>query len=152
MRSFFFHLMPYQDLDLDYDKTHRSAWVTLPNSYYDPVKGHALYNRYLDELELAAELGPEASRSSCAAQWRTADEALGLGSLVNGLVQEQVVRARLAECTHAQNMGHGIGIPTLRQHGNRNDAADRSTQLTVFAHGIHDFAQQRYVIEFLARL
>ncbi len=57
MRFFFFHLMPYQDLDLDYDKTHRSAWVTLPNSYYDPVKGHALYNRYLDELEYADALG-----------------------------------------------------------------------------------------------
>ena len=29
----------------------------LPNSYFDPRKGHALYNRYLDELELCAELG-----------------------------------------------------------------------------------------------
>ena len=29
----------------------------LPNTYFDPQKGHALYNRYLDELELAAELG-----------------------------------------------------------------------------------------------
>jgi alkanesulfonate monooxygenase SsuD/methylene tetrahydromethanopterin reductase-like flavin-dependent oxidoreductase (luciferase family) len=49
--------MPYADLDLDYDKKYNSAWVTLPNSYYDPVKGHKLYNRYLDELEYAAELG-----------------------------------------------------------------------------------------------
>ena len=57
-----------------------------------------------------------------------------------------------AESAHAQNMGHGVGIPAFRQHGNRNDAADRSTQLTVLAHGIHDFAKQRYVIEFLARL
>jgi Coenzyme F420-dependent N5,N10-methylene tetrahydromethanopterin reductase and related flavin-dependent oxidoreductases len=29
----------------------------LPNTYFDPKKGHELYNRYLDELELAAELG-----------------------------------------------------------------------------------------------
>ena len=36
---------------------YRSAWVVLPNSYFDPQKGHVLYNRYLDELELAAELG-----------------------------------------------------------------------------------------------
>ena len=57
MKFFFFHLMPYADLDLDYDKKYDSAWVTLPNSYYDPKKGHLLYNRYLDELELAAELG-----------------------------------------------------------------------------------------------
>ena len=30
--------------------------MTLPNSLYDPKNG-LLYNRYLDELELAAELG-----------------------------------------------------------------------------------------------
>ena len=57
MKFFFFHLMPYADLDLDYDKKYNSAWVTLPNSYYDPKKGHELYNRYLDELEFAAEMG-----------------------------------------------------------------------------------------------
>jgi len=27
--------------------------VNLPNSNFDPVKGHRLYNRYLDELEHA---------------------------------------------------------------------------------------------------
>lgn len=57
MRFFCFHLMPYADLDLSYAEKYNSAWVTLPNSYYDPVKGHALYNRYLDELEYAAEMG-----------------------------------------------------------------------------------------------
>jgi alkanesulfonate monooxygenase SsuD/methylene tetrahydromethanopterin reductase-like flavin-dependent oxidoreductase (luciferase family) len=57
MQFFAFHLMPYADLDLDYDKTYNSAWVTLPNSYYDPVKGHRLYNRYIDELIYADELG-----------------------------------------------------------------------------------------------
>jgi alkanesulfonate monooxygenase SsuD/methylene tetrahydromethanopterin reductase-like flavin-dependent oxidoreductase (luciferase family) len=57
MKFFFFHLMPYAALDPDYDKKHNSAWVTLPNSYYDPKIGHALYNRYLDELEYADEVG-----------------------------------------------------------------------------------------------
>ena len=52
-----FHLMPYADLDMDYQDKHETAWLKLPNSYYDPKKGHALYNRYLDELELAEELG-----------------------------------------------------------------------------------------------
>ena len=42
------------------------TWATRTNTappgwccptYFDPVKGHELYNRYLDELELAAELG-----------------------------------------------------------------------------------------------
>lgn len=57
MKFYFFHLMPYAALDLSFDKTHNSAWVTLPNSYYDPKQGHKLYNRYLDELEYADELG-----------------------------------------------------------------------------------------------
>src|SRR6187200_1923411 len=57
MRVMSFHLMPYADLDLSVKDTYRTVWVVLPNSYYDPKKGHALYNRFLDELELAAELG-----------------------------------------------------------------------------------------------
>ncbi len=57
MRVMMFHLMPYADLDLAVKDQYRSVWVVLPNSHFDPVKGHALYNRYLDELELGAELG-----------------------------------------------------------------------------------------------
>lgn len=57
MKFFCFHLMPYAELDLNYTQKYNSAWVTLPNSYYDPTKGHALYNRYLDELEYADQLG-----------------------------------------------------------------------------------------------
>ncbi|MFN3548460.1 MAG: LLM class flavin-dependent oxidoreductase [Mesorhizobium sp.] len=57
MKFYMMHLMPYADLDLDYDKTHNSAWITLPNSYYDSKKGAKLYNRYLDELEYADQLG-----------------------------------------------------------------------------------------------
>jgi pimeloyl-ACP methyl ester carboxylesterase len=57
MKFYFLHLMPYAALDLDYDKNHNSAWITLPNSYYDPKKGAKLYNRYLDELEYADQLG-----------------------------------------------------------------------------------------------
>src|SRR5262249_34386153 len=57
MKFYMIHLMPFADLDLTYDKHHNSAWVTLPNSYYDPQKGAKLYNRYIDELVLADELG-----------------------------------------------------------------------------------------------
>ncbi len=53
MKFFMIHLMPYSDLDLDYDKKHDSAWVTLPNAYFDPAKGPAMYNRYMDELVYA---------------------------------------------------------------------------------------------------
>ncbi|RST83503.1 LLM class flavin-dependent oxidoreductase [Aquibium carbonis] len=57
MKFYMMHLMPYADLDLDYDQKYNSAWITLPNSYYDPKKGAKLYNRYLDELEYADQLG-----------------------------------------------------------------------------------------------
>ena len=57
MKVMVFHLMPYADLDLSVKDRFRSVWVVLPNSHFDPVKGHHLYNRYLDELELAMELG-----------------------------------------------------------------------------------------------
>src|SRR5262245_27203131 len=57
MQFYFFHLMPYPHLPPDYMITEPSAWVTLSNKYYDPQVGHALYNRYLDELEYAEQLG-----------------------------------------------------------------------------------------------
>jgi alkanesulfonate monooxygenase SsuD/methylene tetrahydromethanopterin reductase-like flavin-dependent oxidoreductase (luciferase family) len=60
MKVTMFHLMPYAYMDMGVRDRHRSAWVTFPNSQFDPVKGHELYNRYLDELELAAELGFDA--------------------------------------------------------------------------------------------
>ena len=57
MKVFAFHLMPYGALDMSYAEQHNSVWLKLPNSYFDPRIGHELYNRYLDELELCAELG-----------------------------------------------------------------------------------------------
>ncbi len=53
----YFHLMPWPYLPADLDEKYDSSWVTLPNSIYDPIKGHALYNRYLDEIERADKLG-----------------------------------------------------------------------------------------------
>jgi alkanesulfonate monooxygenase SsuD/methylene tetrahydromethanopterin reductase-like flavin-dependent oxidoreductase (luciferase family) len=60
MKFFFFHLMPYPRLPDDYDERYASSFIVLPNTYYDPVYGHDLYNRYLDELELADQLGFDA--------------------------------------------------------------------------------------------
>ena len=54
MRFFSFHLMPYIGLDPAYEGP---AWVTCPNSLFDPVHGGELYNRYLGELLYAEELG-----------------------------------------------------------------------------------------------
>ena len=57
MKVFVFHLMPYASVDPDYDQDYKTCWVTYPNTNFDPVKGYELYNRYLDELEYADELG-----------------------------------------------------------------------------------------------
>ena len=57
MQVILFHLMSYADLDFEATKDHETVWVNLPNKYFDPVKCHHLYNRYLDELEYGEVLG-----------------------------------------------------------------------------------------------
>ena len=57
MRILAFHLMPYADLDPNFTASYESAWLVLPNTYFDRETGHRLYNRYLDELEYADAAG-----------------------------------------------------------------------------------------------
>lgn len=57
MKSHWFHLMPYKDLPTDFKDRYRSVWVDVPSELYDPVKGHEIYNEYLDELEYADRMG-----------------------------------------------------------------------------------------------
>ena len=57
MKFFMFHLMPWPYLPDDFEQHHKSAWVTCPNTYYDPSRGTTVYNNYLigsmtHELEL----------------------------------------------------------------------------------------------------
>ena len=60
MKLVSFHLMPYRPLDLEEAAKHRSAWVVLPNRLYDPVKGAEEYERHIDFLVYAEELGFDA--------------------------------------------------------------------------------------------
>jgi alkanesulfonate monooxygenase SsuD/methylene tetrahydromethanopterin reductase-like flavin-dependent oxidoreductase (luciferase family) len=57
MKFTWFNLMPWPYLPDDFRQKHRSVWVDIPGSLYDPVRGHDLYNVYLDELEYAETLG-----------------------------------------------------------------------------------------------
>ena len=50
------HFMPYTHLPENHKEFH-SLWVDFPNKYFDPRKGHELYQRYLAELLLADKLG-----------------------------------------------------------------------------------------------
>ena len=60
MKLVSFHLMPYRPLDLEEAAKHRSPWVVLPNHLYDPVKGAEEYERHIDALVYAEELGFDA--------------------------------------------------------------------------------------------
>jgi hypothetical protein len=51
--------LPYIHLP-ENQKDFKSLWVDFSNKYYDPVKGHELYQRYLSELVLADRLGFDA--------------------------------------------------------------------------------------------
>lgn len=57
MKVICFSLMPYRPLDLEAAAKHRSAWVVLPNSMYDPQKGADEYESFIDMLVYAEELG-----------------------------------------------------------------------------------------------
>jgi alkanesulfonate monooxygenase SsuD/methylene tetrahydromethanopterin reductase-like flavin-dependent oxidoreductase (luciferase family) len=57
MKFIAFHLMPYRPLDLEGAAKHRSSWVVLPNSFYDPVKGAEEYASHIDILAEAERLG-----------------------------------------------------------------------------------------------
>ncbi len=52
-----FTLMPYRPLDMVERNKHRSAWVLLPNSLYDPKKGADEYDSYINQLVYAEKLG-----------------------------------------------------------------------------------------------
>jgi len=57
MKFTWFNLMPWPHLPNDFREKYHSVWVDIPTTLYDPVKGHDLYNTYLDELEYAETLG-----------------------------------------------------------------------------------------------
>ena len=50
------HFMPYIHLPED-QKKYDSLWVDFPNKFFDPKKGHELYQRYMAEMVLADKLG-----------------------------------------------------------------------------------------------
>ena len=60
MEFIYFHLMPYRPLDMGERVKHRSAWVVMPNTLYDPKKGAEEYASYIEQLVYAETLGFDA--------------------------------------------------------------------------------------------
>ena len=57
MRFTWFNLMPWPYLPDDFRERNRSVWVDIPNTLYEPRRGHFLYHEYMDQLEYADALG-----------------------------------------------------------------------------------------------
>jgi alkanesulfonate monooxygenase SsuD/methylene tetrahydromethanopterin reductase-like flavin-dependent oxidoreductase (luciferase family) len=57
MKFTWFNLMPWPHLPDDFRQKNKSVWVDIDSKLYDPVKGHDVYNDYLDMLEYADSLG-----------------------------------------------------------------------------------------------
>lgn len=94
MKFFNFHLMPYADMDVSKIRDHGTAWVTFPNSHYDPVVGSKLYNRFLDELEYADEIGFD---GVCVNEHhQTAYGLMPVPGVLAGALARSVKRAKIA--------------------------------------------------------
>src|SRR3984893_14330284 len=57
LQFYLMHFMPYPDV---VPGRPQGQWVDIPNTHFDPEKGHKLYKEYLDELVLGDQLGYEA--------------------------------------------------------------------------------------------
>jgi len=57
MKFYHFSEMPYPYVPREIEEEHRGLRAFIPNRSYDPVVGYELYQRYLDEYEIADELG-----------------------------------------------------------------------------------------------
>ncbi len=57
MKFTWFNLMPWPYMPDDFREKNRSVWVDIPNTMYDPQKGHFLYHQYMDQLEYAESVG-----------------------------------------------------------------------------------------------
>src|SRR3981081_29576 len=83
--------MPWPYLPADYTGP---SWVRVPNQLFDPQLGHELYNRYLDELELAETLGMD--RVGGKENHATAYGLMPSPNLIAGMLARRTERIRLA--------------------------------------------------------
>src|SRR5262245_15880708 len=94
MKIFNFHLMPYRHTDLDAIAKHGTAWVTVSNRHYDAQKGAELYHEYLDQMELADQLGFD---GVCLNEHhQTAYGMMPIPGVLAGALARSVKRAKLA--------------------------------------------------------
>ncbi len=120
MLAYHFTEMPYPFLPEDAEERYGAMRVTLPNKFFDPRKGHELYNRYLDEYEYAEELGLEImlNEHHATATCLDANVSISAGALVR-----RTKRAKIAI----------IGFPLA--HRNPIQVAEDAAMLDVISAG-----------------
>jgi len=57
VQLFCWHFMAYPYLPDDFDESHETGWVTVPNALWDRDKTRGLYQEYIDQLVYGEELG-----------------------------------------------------------------------------------------------
>ena len=94
MEFYFFHLMPYPRLPADFCERYESAWVTCPNNLFDPQFGTELYNRYIDEMIYAEELGFDGV--CCNEHHQTAYGLMPEPNIIAAILARQTKRVKIA--------------------------------------------------------
>ncbi|MDB5570387.1 MAG: hypothetical protein JWN93_1570 [Hyphomicrobiales bacterium] len=54
---FCWHFMSYPYLPDDFDQSHETGWITVPNTLWDKQRSRGLLNEYIDQLSYADDLG-----------------------------------------------------------------------------------------------
>ena len=57
MKVYYFTELPYHEYPDEEGARYPSLRLTFPNTYYDPMKAHGLFHRYLDEYQYCEEMG-----------------------------------------------------------------------------------------------
>ena len=120
LKFYFFHLMPYGFVprSSEFD----SSWVTLSNEYYDPTRGHQLYNEYIDLLVAAEKYGYDGAIVN-------EHHANAYGTMPSpNLIAAMVV-------TRTQRMPIGIVGNAIPLHGNPVRVAEEIAMLDVISGG-----------------
>ena len=125
VRFDFMHFMPYVHLPENH-KDYKSTWVDFPNKYYDPKKGHALYQRYLAELVIADQVGFDAVVVN--EHHNTAYSMMAAPNLIAAAVIPQIKNAKI--CVW--------GTPPNLEYPNR--LAEEYAMLDVMSEGLLEVA------------
>lgn len=127
-----FTLMPYRPLDMKERDKHRSAWVVLPNSLYDPEKGADEYDSYINHLVKAETLGFDAIAVN--EHHQTAYGLMPAPNLIASALIQRTSRAKIAILGRALPL---VSNPlTIAEEFAMLDTLSRGRIITGFVRGI----------------